>query len=190
MPPARPKATAKLFSACRFKLRSTLCDAPGRPFDHPLQVRAWLACSRPGHALLGQLVVGVAHRLGAWTRVPSLPSGRPAVRTARRTSCRHTPDSDTIDIDGHDFPGRGRLRDVQHQPRWSAWSTTWPRSSPTGREIEIRVETILLRTGRPDDPVGLSARASSGSAEADRELGASTARRSVLARGPRRRQRV
>lgn len=73
------------------------------------------------------------------------PDGQPHVVPV---SFRHNPQTDTIDIGGHDFAGRKKFRDVQRNPRVAlvvddiASVTPW-----RVRGIEIRGQAEILMTG-------------------------------------------
>jgi pyridoxamine 5'-phosphate oxidase family protein len=73
------------------------------------------------------------------------PDGQPHVVPL---AFRYNPNTDTIDVGGHDFARRKKYRDVQHNPRVAivvddlASVTPW-----RARGIEVRGEAEVLATG-------------------------------------------
>ncbi len=73
------------------------------------------------------------------------PDGQPHVVPV---GFRYNPDTDTIDIGGHDFAQRKKWRDVQHNPRVAVVVDDIASVNPWRvRGIEIRGEAERLMTG-------------------------------------------
>jgi pyridoxamine 5'-phosphate oxidase family protein len=73
------------------------------------------------------------------------PDGQPHVVPL---AFRYNPDTDTIDVGGHDFARRKKYRDVQHNPRVAIVADDLASVTPwRPRGIEVRGEAEVLATG-------------------------------------------
>ncbi|HEY7833581.1 MAG TPA: PPOX class F420-dependent oxidoreductase [Ktedonobacterales bacterium] len=73
------------------------------------------------------------------------PDGQPHVVPL---AFRYNPDTDTIDVGGHDFAQRKKYRDVRHNPRVAIVVDDLASVAPwRPRGIEVRGEAEVLATG-------------------------------------------